>query len=345
MTNDFNLSVNALIYSKWEPGCGAQDEALTFVEIKAFMYEKGQSSRSLLKKIYGRSQRPRHLPKPKGFLTQTAESKAEQRLEKQAEPRIELTDEQKVDSEVAQEAEAKAIAGALPPNLIPGCYIPPMATRPHASNKAFLNGLRSSSSGTLKARKGPVGNGMAESIHAPRGREAKDTNHARSYVRSTMPTIAAAVSAKHLSTLLFEIQADALSSFRAAMKHHVLRCFGDEADYLEIYPEDQIHSLYDLESFMLKHSCAVFAEFIPKPTHRQLVSRYFSGTLRELEKFSRASGEAGNRPSVSEVLDFIGALDSLWQMTGAGIPHLAGCVWPVDVWRHRANNDLRSSSA
>ena len=337
--------MNAIIYSKWKPGCSAQAEGLTFVEIKAFMYEKGQSSQSLLKKIYGRSQRPRHLPKPKGFSSQTVEFKAEQRLEKQVEPRIELMNEKRVDSGFAQDAGAKAIAGTLPPNLIPGCYIPPMATRLHTSNRAFSKGSRSSSSGTLGAQQGLVGNGMAESIHAPRGREASDTNHARTYVRSTMSTIATVVSAKHLSTLLLEIQVDALSSFIAAMKHHVLRCFGDEADYLKIYPEDQIHSFYDLESFMLKHSCAVFAEFIPKSTHRQLMSRYFSGTLRELEEFSRAPGEASNRPSVSEILDFINALDSLWQMTGAGIPHLAGCVWPVQAWRHRANNDLASFPA
>ena len=309
------------------------------------MYERGQSSQSLLKKIYGRSQRPRHLPKPKGFSTEAIESKAEQRLEKRVEPRSEPMNEQKVDSVLVQDPEAKAIAGILPPNLIPGCFIPPMATQSHASNKTSSNGSRSSSPATLRAQGGLVGNGMAESIHAPRGREARDTSHSRSYVRSTMLTIAAVVSAKHLSALLLEIQADALPSFRAAMKHHVLRCFGDEADYLEIHPEEQIRSLYDLESFMLKHSCAVFAEFIPKSTHRQLLSRYFSGSLSKLEKFSRAPVEASNPPSVSEVLDFINVLDSLWQKTGAGIPQLADCVWPVHVWRHKANNDLGWSSA
>ncbi|PWW80834.1 hypothetical protein C7212DRAFT_274231 [Tuber magnatum] len=323
LTNDFNLSVNAIIY-----------------KIKAFMYEKGQTCQSLLKKIYGRSQRPRHLPKPKGFLTQTTESGVEQKLEKWVEPRIEPKTERAVDFGLAQGAGAKAIADILPPNLIRGRYIPPMPTRPYGSNSANSNQLCSSSPEAARAQHGLVRNEMAESIHAPRGGGARETSRAGSYVHSTTPADTAIISTGNLSTLLLEIQADALSSFRTAIKHHVLDCFGDEADYLEIHPEDQIGSLYDLESFMLRHYCTVFADFILKPAHHQLLSRYFSGTFYKLEGFSRAPAGANHRPSVLEVLDFIDALDSLWQMTVAGVPHLAGCVWPVYDWRRRANNDL-----
>ncbi|CUS09916.1 unnamed protein product [Tuber aestivum] len=323
LTNDFNLSVSAIIY-----------------KIKAFMYEKGQTCQSLLKKIYGRSQRPRHLPKPKGFLTQTTESKIGKGLGKWVEPRVEVKTGRGVDLGLAQGARAKAIAHILPPNLVRGCYIPPMPTRPHGRNSAISGQLCSPSPDTVRARKSLVGNGMAESIHAPRAREVRETGCAGSYVHSTPPAATAVISTRRLSTLLLEIQADALSSFRAAIKHHILDCFGDEADYLKIYPEDQIRSLYDLESFILKHYCTVFADFIPKPAHNQIVSRYFSGMLHKLEKFSRVPAQASYRPSGLEVLGFIDSLDLLWQMTSAGVPHLTGCDWPVHDWRRRANNDL-----
>ncbi|KAG0638673.1 hypothetical protein HOY80DRAFT_887539 [Tuber brumale] len=323
LTNDFNLSVNAIIY-----------------KIKAFIYEKGQTCHSLLKKVYGRSQRPRHLPKPKGFLTQATEPKVEQSPESWVERRIEPGTEGKVDSRAVQDAEPKARADILPPILIRGRYIPPMPTRPYGSSKTISGRLANSSPETGRAWQSVVENGMAESIHAPRSRGARDANRAGSYVYSAIPTAAAVISTKHLSTLLLEIQADALSSFRAAIKYHVLDFFGDAAEYLKIHPEDQIRSLHDLESFMLKHYITIFVEFIPRSTHRQLVSRYFSGTLYELERFSRAPAEASRWPSVLQVLNFVNSLDSLWQMTGAGIPHLVGCVWPVHIWRRKANNDL-----
>ncbi|CAZ80773.1 unnamed protein product [Tuber melanosporum] len=322
LTNDFNLSVNAIIY-----------------KIKAFMYEKGQTCHSLLKKIYGRSRRPRHLPKPRGFLAQPTGPKVQQRPGDWVGSRIVPGTERKVDSRDAQGAEPKAMPHFLPPNLIQGRYIPPMPTRPYASKKTFSGRSLGSSPEPVRAWQGVVGNGMAESIHAPRGRETRIANRAGSYAHSAIPTASAVVSTKNLSILLLEIQADALSSFMAAIKHHVLDCFGDAAGYLKIHPEDQIRSLYDLESFMLKHYITVFAEFIPRSTHRQLVSRYFSGTHYELERFSRHPVKASHCPSVLEVLDFINALDSLWRMTGAGIPHLVGCVWPVHIWS-RANNDL-----
>ncbi|RPA97489.1 hypothetical protein L873DRAFT_1690702 [Choiromyces venosus 120613-1] len=336
LTNDFNLSVKALVY-----------------KIKAFMYERGQTWKTLLTKIYGASERLRHLPQSKELSTQPTGSKVEQRqrLVNRVESRTERKAEQIADSEIVRDAERNAVAGVLPHNPMRGSYIAPMVTRPYreSRNNVSSNRHRSSSPLNDQVQQRPV-EGMEKSMYVPRNRirETSETNSAVGHVqpigkvRAGTDLIMSAASSPRLWNLLREIQEKALTWFNVAMNYHIRLT---EPEYVKLDPEEIIHNLLQLENFMLKYHSVVFGAFLPEETHCQLVSRYFSGTLSDLQKRTGADspsslrGNASRRPlSCSEVWDFIDSLFDLRKVltrNGRDL-QLMRDIWPVQRWKMRA---------
>jgi hypothetical protein len=180
---------------------------------------------------------------------------------------------------------------------------------------------------------GRMAGGLQDSIHAPR-KGTRTVGNDRSYaipiVNPTNGSVALAggstltLGAKAKSDVqafLGKVETELIAHLVPCIKSHLYHTLGNQEslNYLGIFPEIQVNSLFGLELFLNKHGPTVFSHLLPRPLCVDLRQHKLSGLFRgwmtwTMTPVDHAPGTPDwAQPTESQLRDWVDDVDFVWK--------------------------------